>query len=338
MRPILPELFVKLIDPESRDDTCKKMRRVFSESLIQELKNAINDTEYSYRAIGPTSARAKVVLDDFVIRHQFNPLNPNRLIHQINLHRKFRSDLFVYENLMNKDVLEYGCGQNNPWSSSLLLYINGAKSVVAYEPFPIHKDLALCSLKEFIFAVLRAPSNFNFSGISKVEMVNRLLSVDYESLINGNINLRDEKFSFLNQPLKKHQSMFKNKFTLVLSTSVFEHVDDISSEMRMLYDICTSDVVMLHHIDFTDHRMGLPDYHPFKFMQDGILGEINGLRFSDIVNEFKDADFDVSVLQKSNADVEQIFLTSIRPEYRHYGENDLTVNYARLQIKKPAPH
>ncbi len=255
-------LLARLIRPGAREDAYRELAELFSKEWTGELRSRLDVPRYSYRCNGLSAAYAKAEIDEYLNSHAFNQINPGRLMELFNIFNSIQPI-----DIVGKSILDFGSGEFNPLGFSILLYVNGAKRCVAYEPGDVSEKLSALGRKELIFAILEDPAAFRFTAISNDEMRRRVCNLQVE--------------------LCRNRSEVSGVFDYVFSRSVFEHVDDVRYEAEFLARLCRG--MQIHRVDFSDHRFSHPEYEKLLYMKDGILHNINGLLPSEMTRKIKEA-------------------------------------------------
>jgi SAM-dependent methyltransferase len=168
--------------------------------------------------------------------------------------------LSKHSSIEGKICLEVGSG----WvlSHALVLYLLGAKKVIATDVVPIAQPFTLrLALKDAIAYIPRdllAP----FSDHSSIrERYNKLLSVS-----EFNFDVLSELGIEYRSPVDYSVEKIKETVDFIYSVSVLEHVpvDDISSLLSNLAECLNPGGVMIHCIHLEDHADIIGD--PFKFL------------------------------------------------------------------------
>jgi SAM-dependent methyltransferase len=92
----------------------------------------------------------------------------------------------------------------------------------------------------------------------------------------------------------------KGPFDIVLSNSCLEHVSDFEESMEALFHLCAPDVLYMHLVDFSNHRVTRNPFddmyaaHPDDYLK-RFDDAINFLRAPDVFRAMKAAGFEVSM-------------------------------------------
>lgn len=228
------------------------------------------------------------------------------------LGRFHSANAFTHLKLEDKVALDFGSGVFYPLSAAILLLVNGYQKVWSLEPFPLHVDFVVANVFELVQRIMQNPGRFNFSGISNLQLKQRLANLDLDKL--------HERLSAFNSSqaycvdlggvtlIRNLEGIPKQSVDNIFSNSVMEHLQDFSESMVKLRQIIKADGVGLHTVDFADHRYyHNPKLSLFEMYFDGVLFEINGIRPREMEKSFSDAGFHVAKHRKLAVPKENLF-------------------------------
>lgn len=150
--------------------------------------------------------------------------------------------------LNNKCILEYGPG--DVLGVALLFYAHGAKSVHCVDRFPLSNLSAknIC-VYQLLLEALKGPERIRAEGAFNV-------SGDPASGLNAGVISYKVTKSGLSGELQKYD--------LVLSRAVLEHVNDLSSTFKDIKRATKSNGLSIHQVDLRSH--GLDRYKALDFL------------------------------------------------------------------------
>lgn len=238
----------------------------------------------------------------------------------------------------DRSVIDFGCGATRPVTASILMYLLGARSCMALdleEPF----DFGGIAVAEYcnILAVIsdKAPLNYHGAGRELRELQLRAADFDMASLLRGDLqkglapNIRHRLCRFQDIPPEERA------FDLMISNSVFEHVNDIDAVLKLARSSISEDGFIYTSIDFRDHRLYAASLSPWQFLVDDddySPGYINKIRFTEMCQIIRDASFEIVECSVKREQPPHEILENILPKYE-MSEVDLETVEAQLLLK-----
>jgi SAM-dependent methyltransferase len=237
--------------------------------------------------------------------------------------------------LTGKDVMDFGAGQFSPISVAVVLYVNGARSVVAFEPGGFLKgnwqDYVKTSTKELVADILMHPQTYALSPDARPEMIRRRLAdIAFERLTGedvmelGPIRLV-KSFAFAENAAS---------LDLILSTSVFEHVQSFEHEIRNHLAALRAGGVSINRVDFTDHRHKQPEFAPFGFYRDGVRFGCNLLRVSDLESAARSAGASYEIKDRRLAEESVVDRATLLERFAQYDMHSLRTMGATFILRR----
>lgn len=332
MKSDILHILSHLLYPHQREWAIGALERegVLTAKTAAVLRTLLSEERYSYRTLFRSIGPIKVQLDEFVRSHTFNKLRPLGGMFMIDNYRRGRENQFAYRELCGKSVLDFGAGVLSPLTVSILMYVNGAGRVTAFEPAGWKKKFLQASVAELIAQLHLNPKPYNFSGIENGEMLARLTELDFDGTLDadgvvslGPITLVKE-FDF---------SKVEDEFDLIVSNSVLEHVENFEVEIKNHLKALRKGGLSINRVDFTDHRHGFPEFTPFGFYYDGVRCGCNLLRVSDLRSAASRTCGDFSLEQQVLADEKQIAEHRLIDRFRAYDKETLLTKSATLIMR-----
>lgn len=319
----LLSIIAHLLVPGKRGWAIRKMQEegLLDDHSSRALAEELDHVAYGYRHSGLRLAKAKLFLDQHVAQNDFCFLNPNRSLN----HLKERLKAAPGKILNGAHIVDYGCGAHNPFSQAAILLANGARQVTCIEPSIISRSLSIAAVMQTVIAIFTDPDAFLLEGGSGDQMRERLAGVDWKRLLSDGGS----------GPVKLLNSLgeISEKFDLMISTSVLEHLKEPEREFDLMNTWMNRDGVAVHSVDFTDHRHTDPDYHPFKFYFDGMHKDINGLRVSQLDRLLRDAGLFTTLSRVLEHD-EDLNRAKLVPRYSDLSDQDLHTRGATFTLRK----
>jgi len=221
--------------------------------------------------------------------------------------------------LKSKNILEVGPGPD--LGTGILFLLKGANSYTA-----IDKSNLLTAPKEFYNQLI---SNFEINSNN-----NRGLLEIIEKLKTSSQKIDYPNFKYLNISICNASAGLENKFDLIFSQAVLEHINDIKKAFQEMHKLLQDGGVIYHEIDFQTHTRFLREKDPLnilryketQYQKYKFDGSPNRLRLSDYIKILKEQGFkDIRVLIKNQlkpeeAEAVKAYLT---PHFRDYETSDL---------------
>lgn len=331
--------FVKCLIPEMRDEALDRIGLIVGSEAKSRLSESLSNDYCRFPRNGKDLTVAYGLLTEYLQSHSNRSASPITTVNLIKEYARIAPHAFLPEAFRGKAVLDYGCGVGNPLGVSVLLFAIGAGSVVATDPGDVNALMAQSASREFLIEFLRNPSALNPWGFPAEEAKARVLSLDWAGLLNVDLSVfKADPITYYNGFIGDVECDYLKSFDIVLSTSVLEHVMDFEKDIKTLNSVMRAGGVMIHRIDLTDHRHGMPGYHPLGFMQDGAYYEngkwrgLNGLRYCDMKRIIEGNGFIIEHEDLRNYEFRGEF--NVTPQFKHYTREELGVTYAGICARK----
>jgi SAM-dependent methyltransferase len=324
--------FSLLFYPEMRDRGLERLKElgVLADDAAANVRRALGNGSYRDHGLFDALAPVKLNLDYWTRWHTYNQLRPTMPLDQVAGYRSAWPAAFSARGLRGKDVMDFGAGDFSPLSLAILLYVNGARSVVAFEPAGWRLDYTQAAVGELVADILSNPGayNFGYPGDPRV-LTRRLTEISLEAigprpvLDLGPIQVR-RTFSF---------DEGSAAFDLILSTSVFEHVRSFDAEIANHLKALRRGGVSINRVDFTDHRHGQPELWPFGFYEDGVTYGCNLLRVSDLADAARRLGARFQMRDALLADEAVLDRVRLLERFRGYSRESLRTMTATLVLR-----
>lgn len=270
-----------LLLPQTRERAILELkeRGVIGEDAAASLAEHLGAGRYTYRAMFTAIAPVKLAIDQWTRVHRFNKLRPTAPLDSLARYADATPELLTEGWLVGKDVLDFGAGIFSPISVAVVLYLNGARSITAFEPAGWKPDILHASVRELVAEVHTDPARYAITPHTTTEaVVARLADIRFERLDGENpADLGPIRL------VRAHDfQAHPDSVDLIVSTSVFEHVESFDSEIDNHLTVLRSGGVSVNRVDFTDHRHRQPEFRPFGFYADGLPAGCNLFRVSDL--------------------------------------------------------
>lgn len=323
--------FSQLFYPDGRAQGLDRLKQlgVLTDESAARARSALGDGAYSDRTLFLALAPIKLDLDQWARQHAHNQMRPTRPMEFIETYRRAWPAAFSPSGLRGKDVMDFGAGDFNPLALAIVLYVNGARSLLAFEPGGWRLEYAQAAVRELVADIFTSPRAYNigYPGDPKT-LTRRLTEINLEAigprpaLDLGPIQLR-RSFSF---------DGHSGAFDLILSTSVFEHVGSFEQEIANHLRALRKGGVSINRVDFTDHRHAQPGMWPFGFYEDGVTYGCNLLRVSDLAAAATHAGVRFEIRDPHVADDATLDRLRLQERFRRYDRAALRTMAATLVL------
>lgn len=164
---------------------------------------------------------------------------------------------------------------------------------------------------------------------------------EYFRVDNGVVSPVPQFITLIHDDIKNVVASNIEKFDVVVSTSVFEHLDDVPGLTAALAALTWPDGAHIHFVDLRDHYFKLP-FEMLKFSETvwknwlNPTSNLNRYRLRDYQRVFESlfADVEVRVLER-DADAFSKARSRIRPEFLTGDNEHDTVTLIRATARKP---
>jgi SAM-dependent methyltransferase len=231
-----------------------------------------------------------------------------------------------------KRVLEIGPGDS--LGVGLLVLAGGAARYRAIDRFPVSFDRAA---ERRIFLDLID----SFSGLQQARVA------DTVEITPTGYRILDDRFSYSNSISIEHapHHFSGEKFDVVFSNAVLEHVADVRSSFEAMRELLAPEGVMLHDVDlrshqrFEQHALHFLEYSPFLWkIMTSHTGEPNRVRFPTYIQILEDLgflDIRVDVRERFDAELVRKVKPRLAEAFRSLEGEDLAVAAFRLEATAP---
>lgn len=231
--------------------------------------------------------------------------------------------------LENKNILEIGAG--NSIGLGYFFLGEGCKSYVGGDK---HRSANMSKRSTNIEKELGELIKKKYPTLNLDELI---------KISTSEIIFKTMKFRFEKLDITQDKTVFHNKFDLIISNAVLEHLDknNISKAFKNMNLFLKQDGVMVHNIDLRDHfNMNFPtnfykysDYEWTKLVYNTYF-YTNRLRFSDYLGELKINNFEIISIKK-NVRKDSTKQITIHPEFKNkYDIADLETMSCTLVVRK----
>lgn len=245
--------------------------------------------------------------------------------------------------LAGKRIMDFGCGQARPLELSILLYLCGARRVLAIDLREISDQAAVSVMAAgTIIAALSGKLIFDHEqiGVGRETIRRQAANFDIEKLLRNDIAGGVPDDIWIRQEYYANLPQKERAFDIMVSNSVFEHVSDLPTHFAQFRANIDNKGVIYIAIDYKDHRIYSAGSKAsmWQYLMDGDdgNGDINCVRHTRFLEMATAAGFEVleclEVKAYPSEDEKQNFL----PEYRDISELDLTTVAAHVLLQPKA--
>ena len=246
----------------------------------------------------------------------------------------YRADLFI-----DKRVIDLGCGATRPLTTSILFYLLGAESTLALD-LEQPTDIGALAVSEYanILAILSGLAPVDWLRAQPDARVCRRKAADFDlaGLLAGDL------YSSIPSPVSHKVGRYQDlseedrQFGLMISNSVFEHVNDVESLMACARKSIAVNGYVYTSVDFRDHRAYSQSLSPWQYLVDGgdhEPGYINKLRFSAMRSIFERTGFSVVACRTNREPPPEAISNALLPIYRSLTDTDLRTMEAAFLLR-----
>ena len=207
---------------------------------------------------------------------------------------------------------------------------------LGFGDFPVISTLLL---HFFTKGIAIEPRGFNAAHISpSVDLAGQLLQQISLLRPPGIQRLQQSKKKLLTESaFLEALALPGNSIDFCFSKTVFEHIEDIDSISDELYRILTPGGVMIHEIDFSDHRLGNTIHFNFlKYSGQAWRAKKMGtnlFRISDYLSLWDEKGFSTQVLLRHDTTIAP---PEMHPSWNRYAQKDLLCHTAVIKAVKKA--
>jgi SAM-dependent methyltransferase len=206
---------------------------------------------------------------------------------------------------------------------------------IGFGRFPVTSSLLLDS---FETGIALEPAGFDEAGVDTAYHLAALLRESFPLFRSGELHSHAEKPFHPGKRIRAESKRLQElrlppeSIDFCFSKTVFEHVLDVNSLSYELHRVLKPGGIMIHEIDFSDHRMpGTVHFDFLKYSKKEWRSGKNGTnlwRINDYVELLEKIGFRTEVLSREDT---RLFPQEIHPEWREYREADLLCHTAVIK-------
>lgn len=228
--------------------------------------------------------------------------------------------ILAQNNFSLKDKICLEIGPGNSYLNAYNLLMNGAQKVFLIDKFPRN----FSNKKQIIFFQ------------KEISFIKKKYKKEKLFFINDN-KINKKYIEFIIGDVTQYK--FKNKFDLIISISVLEHIKDIKEFIFSLSKIIKPKGLMYHYIDLRDHYNFNNPFlfyrYPQKIWEKYLTREgisyTNRLRYCDYLAIFKKYNFKIIRETKKSINIPQYI--KISKDFSNYSKNNLKITEVAFLLK-----
>ena len=237
--------------------------------------------------------------------------------------------------------VEFGCGAHDPIALSMLHYLNGFTPCHAIDLLkPRNETYSAFSMYDIISNIRCFPERYCFPGTSAEDIDSRVRQFDLEAFESGDFwggfertrrHLNYEPIDILESNIEEHSI---SRFS---SFAVLEHVDDLDSICRKLYEIVCPGGIVYHFVDLADHRVYRRDseFNSFTFLtEENSPKGMNRLRANEVKETHERHGFRVLRDTRRSEPIPEETLKQLLPKFRRMRVEDVSVVKQTLVLRR----
>ena len=269
----------------------------------------------------------------------------------------FRS-IQPYGDICGKFYLDLGCGAQNPFGTSCVMYLNGARETLAVDQAEIDPSRSAEALFDLLEDCALFPDRWHWSGLSRDEYLRRIGSFNALALRGGDLpeGLRGVPVRYAKADICMALPVEPASVDVIASRDALEHFLDFPSALCAMTTALRRGGLACHHIDLADHRAYRfldpedysadytkdvlhirPEFHEWSFLaeddrfRDGLC---NRLRASEFRNIFCGTGYEVLQETPVRKALPPNFRARLTPAYASLSDEDLATTRVTFVLRK----
>jgi SAM-dependent methyltransferase len=262
-----------------------------------------------------------------------------RVLRKVN---KIKHELRFLPSLPAGGMLDLGCGTHDPLGVAAYFYLNGFEPAYCCDLSPPRNPyFSALSMYDIMANVRAFPLRYRFRSAKISEILQRWKAFDIETFEKGDFAAG---VSSAGSNLQYHVGDIREfpiapeSLSLVASSAVFEHVDDVDGVLAWLFERTAPGGVHYHFIDLVDHRSyeAHSHYNVFSMLTEPTAPPgVNRLRASQHLEAFAKAGFEVLRVMRETAAVPPDIRARLQPPWRDLAEEDIKTMKLTLVLRRP---
>jgi SAM-dependent methyltransferase len=235
---------------------------------------------------------------------------------------------------------DLGCGRHSPYGIAAVFYLNGARRCIATDiEDPDDPARAARALYELLIDCLTNPDKWRWSGIGRMDFLDRIYAFDLEALRAGELakGLANVDVEYVQADFCE-TSIEEDSVDVMASRSVLEHIPDLDAAARNMFKLLKPGGVAFHFVDMADHGIYGPganrDYWTFLESADW-RGHTNRLRVHEVEAGLAGAGLSVSRVHTQSVPMPADLQERLSEPWRDMPDDVLEVIRAGFAVRKP---
>ncbi len=263
--------------------------------------------------------------------------------------RLFRKVRVVERNIAGVELpkggafADFGCGAHDPVAMATYFYANGFAKAHAIDLLPPRNELfSAFSMYDLLANMQLFPQRYCRPDVMPGTILERIRIFNAEAFEQGNFRrgMAEANDRIIYEPVDiVHSSIEPGSLSLLVSSTVLEHVSDLDGVCRKIYDSLLPGGVAYHFIDMADHRSygaGAGRFGPLSFLtEEDAPANQNRLRKSEQLAAHRRAGFDIVRQSSVNAVLDDDIRNRLVERFRGLDDDDISTIKMNLTVRKP---
>lgn len=239
-------------------------------------------------------------------------------------------------------VVELGCGVHDAVALSVFFYLNGYDKAYAIDIQPLRNPAySAISLYDILSNVALFPERYTYGDTTPEQILERLKKIDVERFEDGDfesgMQALQNQISYQVCDIAD-SDISKDSVAVLFSFAVYEHLMDVESANKKIYDALVPGGYAYHFIDIADHRSysPKPEFNPFTFLTESVAPKSqNRWRKSEFINSFEQCGFEVVEVASTQMEIPKETRAKLLPKWQAMSDEDIETIKLRILLKKP---
>lgn len=249
-----------------------------------------------------------------------------------------------YSNTISGTYCEIGCGVANPFGTSAVMFLHGAKETRCFDKEAIDET----RVSEALFDLLANCFFFEENWLAAAQFApifrHNLSMFNMPSLASGNLSegLGDAPLRFFPNVFSK-MAIEDASLNYLSSWVVLEHIVDLPGALREMFNWLSPNGLAFHHIDLRDHRYysNPAHYNQWSFLteaqpttpsEDAYF--LNELRASDFKSVFEETGYEILEWQEFTEQPPSNIRLRLHNRFEHLSDNDLSTTAISCLLRR----
>ena len=237
---------------------------------------------------------------------------------------------------------DFGCGPHDPVAMATYFYANGFAKVHAIDLQPPRNEIfSALSMYDLLANMQMFPRRYCRPDVKPDAILERIRIFNAAAFERGDFRrgMAAADGNICYEPVDISQSSIEpESLSLLVSSTVLEHVSDLDDVCRKIYDSLMPGGVAYHFIDMADHRSFRrnSEFGPLSFLTEEVAPRNqNRLRKSEQLAAHQGAGFDIVNQSSVNAVLDDDIRSRLVERYRGLDDDDISTIKMHLTVRKP---